>query len=106
VVRDWLRPALVADDLLNQYAFKPTGSTECPLTNCIDLLRECLIRMNMSAASQQILQKLLDIVDHATVIRNSNALNTSASIKKLDNFLSYCMDVGRSPRSIIPFHLN
>jgi hypothetical protein len=36
LVRDWFGPALAKIDLQDQYAFKPTGSTNCALIDCFD----------------------------------------------------------------------
>lgn len=37
-----MRLALVADDLLDQFAFKPAGSTECAFINSIDFVTRTL----------------------------------------------------------------
>jgi hypothetical protein len=89
VVRDWLQPALEADDLLDQCTFMPMGSTECALINCTEFaMRMFDLNENVRCMLTDF-TKAFDMVDQATVIMKFNTLNTSASIKKLDNFLSY-----------------
>jgi gmma-aminobutyric acid receptor subunit gamma/cGMP-dependent protein kinase 2 len=89
VVRDWLRPAFVADELLDQYAFKPTGSTECALINCMDFITRNLDSNDYVRCLFIDFTKAFDVVHHATVIKKLHALNMPAFIKNwIISFLS------------------
>jgi hypothetical protein len=89
LVRRWIRPALNDDDLLDQFAFKPTGSTNCALIYCIDTITRMLETNNYVRCMMIDFTKAFDTVDHAIVLRKMNALNMPASIKNwIINFLT------------------
>jgi hypothetical protein len=86
LVRYWLRPALAEVDLVDQYAFKPTGSTNCALINCIDHITRMLETNEYVRCMLIDFSKAFDIVDHAILLRKLNALAMPASIKNWINY--------------------
>ena len=89
LVRHWIRPAFADVDLLDQFAFKPTGSTNCALIYCIDNITRMLETDNYVRCKMIDFAKAFDTVDHAIVLRKMNALNMPASIKNwIINFLT------------------
>ena len=81
LVRQWIRPAFAEVDLLDQFAFKPTGSTNCPLTYCVDNITRMLEINNYVRCLMVDFAKAFDTVDHAIILRKVNLLNMPASIK-------------------------
>ena len=89
LVRHWIRPAFADVDLLDQFAFKPTGSTNCALIYCIDNIARMLETNNYVRCMMIDFAKAFDTVDHAIVLRKMNALNMPASNKNwIINFLT------------------
>ena len=81
LVRYWLRPALAKIDLRDQFAFKPTGSTNCALIDCFDYVSRMLESNNYVRCMLIDFSKAFDIVSHGIVIRKLNLLDLPASIK-------------------------
>jgi hypothetical protein len=82
LARYWLRPALAEINLLDQYAFKPTGSTNCALVNCIDHVTRMLETNEYVRCMLIDFSKAFDSVDHAILLRKLNVLKLPVSIKK------------------------
>jgi hypothetical protein len=68
LVQTWLRPALEIIDLRDQFAFKPTGSTNCALINCFDYVARMLEYNNYVRCLLIDFSKAFDMVDHAILI--------------------------------------
>ena len=81
LVRKWLIPALKAIDLSDQYAFKPTGSTNCALISCIDSVAQMLEENNYVRCLMVDFAKAFDTVDHAIVIAKLNKLPVPSPVK-------------------------
>ena len=81
LVRHWLRSALTAVDLRDQFAFKPTGSTTCALINCFDYVTKMLESNHYVRCILIDFTKAFDMVDHAILIRKLNYLDVPACIK-------------------------
>jgi hypothetical protein len=81
LVRDWFGPALAKIDLQDQYAFKPTGSTNCALIDCFDFVTSMLECNNYVRCLLIDFSKAFDVVDHAVIIRKLKVLDLSASLK-------------------------
>lgn len=110
LVRYWLRPALAEINLLDQYAFKPTGSTNCALVNCIDHVTRMLETNEYVRCMLIDFSKAFDTVDHAILLRKLNLLKLPVSIKnwinyfltgrtqitKVCNNYSSCLSINRS----------
>jgi hypothetical protein len=71
-MRYWLRPALAEINLLDQYAFKPTGSTNCALANCIDHVTRMLETNEYVTCMLIDFSKAFDTVDHAILWSRRN----------------------------------
>ena len=78
---DWLRPALLTNDLIDQYAFKPTDSIECALIDCLDSVTRMLDSNDYVRCMLVDFSKAFDIVDHAIVVKKLNVLQIASSIK-------------------------
>jgi hypothetical protein len=71
--------AAAAADLFDQFAIKPTGSTECALIDCIDFVT--LLEFNHFARCVMTnFLRLLIMADHAVVVRKLKLLDILASI--------------------------
>jgi hypothetical protein len=81
LVRKWLRPALPTGDLIDQYAFKPTGSTECALINCLDCVTRMLDSNEYVRCMLVDFSKAFDTVNHVIIIKKLNLLDIPPSIK-------------------------
>ena len=83
VVNRWLRPALTAVNLIDQFAFKQTGSTECALIKLFDTVTSAFERGNKYVKAFLVdFSKAFDTVDHAIIIRKLNHLDMPPSIKQ------------------------
>jgi hypothetical protein len=80
-VRKWLIPAFKAIDLSDQYAFKPTGSTNCALISCINSVVQMLEENNYVRCLMVDFAKAFDTVDHAIVITKLNTLPVPSLVK-------------------------
>jgi hypothetical protein len=95
---------------MDQYAFKPTGRTNCALINCIDHVTRMLETNEYVKMYAIDFSKAFDTVDHAILLRKLNLLALPASIKnwindfltgrtqinKVDNKYSSCLSITRS----------
>jgi Reverse transcriptase (RNA-dependent DNA polymerase) len=86
LVRYWLRPALSTLDPRDQFAFRPTGSTNCALINCFDYITRMLECNTYVRCMLTDFSKAFDIVNHAIVISKLNSLNIHAPIKNAGHF--------------------
>jgi hypothetical protein len=75
-----LRPALEIIDLRDQFAFKPTGSTNCALINCFDYVARMLECNNYVRCLLIDFSKAFDMVDHAILIGKLKQLDMPAPI--------------------------
>lgn len=82
LVRNWLIPAFKPIKLYDQYALKPTGSTNCALISCINSVIQMLEEKNYVGCLMIDFAKAFDSVDHAIVIIHSLAW------EELDHILS------------------
>ena len=81
LVRKWLIPAFKDIDLSDQYAFKPTGSTNCALINCINSVAQMLEENNYVRCLMVDFAKAFDTVDHAIVLTKLNTLPIPSPVK-------------------------
>ena len=61
LVRHWIRPAFAGIDLSDQFAFKPTGSTNCAIIYCIDNITR-MLEMNNYVRCM-----MIDLLKHSTL---------------------------------------
>jgi len=68
IVRRFIRPAIPADAVTGQFAFKPTGSTTCALV----CLQHCITQMLETNSYVRCIvvnfSKAFDIIDHAVLL--------------------------------------
>lgn len=81
IVRNWLRFALSEIDLSDQFAFRPTSSTNCALVYCLDYVAKMLETNSYVRCLCVDFAKAFDMVNHAIVIRKLNSLNLPDCIK-------------------------
>jgi hypothetical protein len=89
LVAHWIRPAFTDIDIRDQFAFRPTGSTDCALIYCIDNITKMLETNNYVRCLMIDFAKAFDTVDHVIVLRKMIGLNLPASIKnRIINFFT------------------
>ena len=88
VVDYWLKPAIPTDLLLDQFAFKLSGSTTCASIQLLDFVSLSLDRPGCSFVRALLIDfaKAFDTIYHSILITKLNTLDLVPSIKKLDNF--------------------
>jgi Reverse transcriptase (RNA-dependent DNA polymerase) len=78
----WLRPALSTLDMQDQFAYRPTGSTNYAMINCVEYVSR-MLECNSNVRCILIdFSKAFDKVNHAIVINTLNSLNILAPTKK------------------------
>jgi len=80
IVKQWLRHSIPVDSTVDQYAFKPTGSTTCALVSLIHEIVHMLENNSYVRCIMVDFSKAFDTVDHVILIRNLQALNISNNI--------------------------
>ena len=83
VVDYWLKPAIPTDLLLDQFAFKLSGSTTCASIQLLDFVSLSLDRPGCSFVRALLIDfaKAFDTVDHSILITKLNTLDLVPSIK-------------------------
>jgi len=75
IVKHWLWPSTPVDSTVDQYAFKPTGSTTCALVSLIHDVVHMLQNNSYVRCLMIDFSKAFDTVDHVILIRKLQALN-------------------------------
>ena len=89
VVRRWLRPALQPDDICDQFAFRPTGSTTVALTFGFHHITRMLETNHFVRCFLIDFSKAFDTVNHAILITKLKRLKLPFYILNwIINFLS------------------
>lgn len=82
IVNNWLRPALPTPSLLDQFAFKQTGSTACALSKVTDTITLSFENDNDYVTGLMVdFSKAFDTVDHAILVTKLNRLEMPFCIK-------------------------
>jgi hypothetical protein len=80
LVQKWIKPALPAEALRDQFAYKQTGSTNCALIKCFDYVTCSLEQNDYIRCLLVDFSKAFDTVDHALVVLKLKGLGLPASI--------------------------
>ena len=104
VVRRWLRPSMSQEMLLDQYAFKPTGSTTCALVHFVHHATQMLEGNSYIRCLLIDFSKAFDTIDHQLLIEKLGLLPIPQTILQwIVSFLSHRSQVtrcGQFPSSI------
>ena len=85
----WLRPSIPVDSTVDQYAFKPTGSTTCALVSFIQDIVHMLENINSYVRCLMVdFSKAFDTVDHVILIRKLQALNIPPNVYWIISFFT------------------
>jgi hypothetical protein len=79
-VHKWIKPALPAEALRDQFAYQQTGSTNCALIKCFDYVTCSLEQNDYMRCLLVDFSKAFDTVDHALVVLKLKGLGLPASI--------------------------
>jgi len=71
IVRRWLQPAILADKILDQFAFKPSGSTTAALAYFTHQLKKMLEQNDYVRCLMTDFTKAYDTVDHVILLHKS-----------------------------------
>ena len=80
VVRKWLRPSIPSSAIADQYAFKPTGSTDAALVRMMHSVTYLLETNNFVRCLMVDFSKAFDTVDHIVLVRKLRSLGLPANI--------------------------
>jgi len=82
-VKQWLRHSIPVDSTVDQYVFKPTGSTTCAL---VSLIHDIVHMLENNFYVRRLIvdfSKAFDTVDHMILIRKLQALNMPPNVYTL-----------------------
>ena len=79
IVRRWLQPAIPVDNILDQFAFKPSDSTTAALVYVTHLLTKMLEQNDYVRCLMIDFTKAFDTVDHVILLHKLCLLYTSPS---------------------------
>ena len=83
IVSKWLRPALSASSIQDQFAFKQTGSTTCALIKLVDTITLSFEDGNNYVSGLMVdFSKAFDTVDHAILVSKLNGLGLPPCIRQ------------------------
>jgi hypothetical protein len=106
VVNRYIRPSLEANDFINQFAYKPTGSTTAALTH---LMHKVTLALESNSYVRVLLidfSKAFDVIDHHTLINKLVKLKAPNEILNwIANFLTnrkQCTKLNHVTSSLLP----
>ena len=67
-VRKWLLPAITTDMLVDQFGFRPSGSTQCTLVNMLHHVTTMLEKCDYVRCLMIDFSRAFDVVDHPVLI--------------------------------------
>jgi len=89
IVRRWLQPAIPVDNILDQFAFKPSGSTTAALVYFTHQLTKMLEQNNYVRCLILDFTKAFDTVDHVILLHKLSQLSLPGfAINWICSFLS------------------
>ena len=80
IVTRWLRPAVPSENITDQFAFKPTGSTTCAIVYCMHHVTRLLKTINFVRCLCIDFPKAFDTVRHELLLTKLRTLPMSPSI--------------------------
>ena len=90
IANRWLRPSIAPELLVNQYAYKPTGSTTVALVHLFHSLTRMLENTAYVRAILIDFTKAFDITDHTVLISKQEIRSVEHGICPIAEFTSPC----------------
>jgi len=91
LVRKWLLPAIPTDMLADQFGFRPSGSTQCALTNMIHHVTTMLENCDFVRCLMIDFSRAFDVVDHPVLLAKLSQLDLPECIQNwIVSFLIGC----------------
>jgi len=105
IVKRWLQPSIPPEFLVNQYAYRPTGSTTVVLVHLFHSLTRMIEDTTYVDAVLIDFTKAADIglADHTVLMSKLAELQLPGKYIQLDRIISICSSTSLSFQSVVQF---